>query len=108
LDELNKKLAAHLIWSNKKTMRTRGRKSPLKLLNEKPAGHDTVAPMYTTSYITSSPGLALTGSYHLTTLTIYKKIPYTLLTNFSARVLLENGVCSLIFFNEEPGDAPKE
>jgi transposase InsO family protein len=32
VDELNKKLAAHLVWSNNKTMRTLGRKSPLERL----------------------------------------------------------------------------
>ena len=35
LEELNEKLAKHLIWSNNKTMRTLGRKSPVQLLKEK-------------------------------------------------------------------------
>lgn len=35
LDELNMKLAKHLEWSNNKTMRTLGRKSPAQLLAEK-------------------------------------------------------------------------
>lgn len=35
VDELNNKLAKHLIWSNNKTMRTLGRKSPVQLLKEK-------------------------------------------------------------------------
>lgn len=35
LEELNRKLAEHLIWSNNKTMRTLGRKSPVQLLREK-------------------------------------------------------------------------
>lgn len=35
VDELNEKLAEHLIWSNNKTMRTLGRKSPVQLLKEK-------------------------------------------------------------------------
>lgn len=35
LDELNEKLAKHLEWSNHKTMRTLGRKSPVQLLAEK-------------------------------------------------------------------------
>ncbi len=33
--ELNEKLKEHLIWSNNKTMRTLGRKSPMQLLKEK-------------------------------------------------------------------------
>lgn len=35
LKEFNQKLLKHLIWSNNKTMRTLGRKSPLQLLKEK-------------------------------------------------------------------------
>ena len=35
VDELNKKLAEHLIWSNNKTMRTLVSKSPVQLLKEK-------------------------------------------------------------------------
>ena len=35
VEELNDKLAKHLIWSNNKTMRTLGRKSPVQLLQEK-------------------------------------------------------------------------
>lgn len=35
LDELNEKLSKHLEWSNNKTMRTLGRKSPAQLLAEK-------------------------------------------------------------------------
>lgn len=35
LEEFNRKLAEHLIWSNNKTMRTLGRKSPVQLLWEK-------------------------------------------------------------------------
>ena len=35
LREFNQKLRTHLIWSNNKTMRTLGRKSPLQLLKEK-------------------------------------------------------------------------
>lgn len=35
LDELNEKLKGHLCWSNNKTMRTLGRKSPSQLLREK-------------------------------------------------------------------------
>ena len=35
LDEFNKKLSVHLEWSNNKTMRTLGRKSPAQLLAEK-------------------------------------------------------------------------
>ena len=35
LDEFNQKLAEHLVWSNNKTMRTLGRKSPVQLLREK-------------------------------------------------------------------------
>ena len=35
LEELNKKLSKHLEWSNGKTMRTLGRKSPIQLLEEK-------------------------------------------------------------------------
>jgi transposase InsO family protein len=34
VDELNEKLCEHLHWSNRKTMRTLGRKSPLELLKE--------------------------------------------------------------------------
>ena len=37
VDELNEKLAKHLIWSNNKSMRTLGRKSPVQLLAEKMA-----------------------------------------------------------------------
>lgn len=37
VEELNEKLEKHLIWSNNKTMRTLGRKSPIQLLAEKPA-----------------------------------------------------------------------
>lgn len=35
VEDLNNKLAKHLIWSNSKTMRTLGRKSPVQLLKEK-------------------------------------------------------------------------
>lgn len=35
IDELNEKLKIHLKWSNNKTMRTLGRKSPVQLLEEK-------------------------------------------------------------------------
>lgn len=35
VDELNTKLREHLKWSNNKTMRTLGRKSPIQLLREK-------------------------------------------------------------------------
>lgn len=35
VDELNNKLSKHLSWSNNKTMRTLGRKSPVQLLKEK-------------------------------------------------------------------------
>lgn len=35
LEEFNRKLAEHLIWSNNKTMRTLDRKSPVQLLEEK-------------------------------------------------------------------------
>jgi transposase InsO family protein len=35
VDELNEKLSEHLKWSNNKTMRTLGRKSPVQLLREK-------------------------------------------------------------------------
>ncbi len=35
VDELNEKLKEHLEWSNNKTMRTLGRKSPIQLLKEK-------------------------------------------------------------------------
>ena len=35
LDEFNSKLREHLNWSNNKTMRTLGRRSPVQLLNEK-------------------------------------------------------------------------
>lgn len=35
VEELNEKLAKHLIWSNNKSMRTLGRKSPVQLLAEK-------------------------------------------------------------------------
>lgn len=35
LDEFNMKMSKHLIWSNNKTMRTLGRKSPVQLLQEK-------------------------------------------------------------------------
>ncbi len=35
IEELNEKLQKHLIWSNNKTMRTLGRKSPMQLLKEK-------------------------------------------------------------------------
>ena len=38
VEELNQKLAEHLKWSNNKTMRTLGRKSPAQLLKEKLAG----------------------------------------------------------------------
>lgn len=34
VDELNEKLKKHLEWSNNKTMRTLGRKSPLQMLKE--------------------------------------------------------------------------
>ena len=37
VEELNKKLSIHLKWSNNKTMRTLGRKSPIQLLAEKQA-----------------------------------------------------------------------
>jgi transposase InsO family protein len=35
VEDLNRKLEGHLKWSNNKTMRTLGRKSPMQLLNEK-------------------------------------------------------------------------
>lgn len=35
VEELNEKLEKHLIWSNNKTLRTLGRKSPIQLLAEK-------------------------------------------------------------------------
>ena len=35
LEELNEKLKEHLKWSNNKTMRTLGRRSPIQLLNDK-------------------------------------------------------------------------
>lgn len=35
VDELNEKLKEHLRWSNNKTMRTLGRKSPIQILKEK-------------------------------------------------------------------------
>ena len=35
VDELNEKLRIHLEWSNNKTMRTLGRKSPIQLLGER-------------------------------------------------------------------------
>ncbi len=35
VEELNEKLKKHLKWSNNKTMRTLGRKSPVQLLQEK-------------------------------------------------------------------------
>lgn len=35
VEELNEKLAQHLIWSNNKTMRTLNRKSPVQMLKEK-------------------------------------------------------------------------
>lgn len=35
IEELNEKLKEHLKWSNNKTMRTLGRKSPIQLLKEK-------------------------------------------------------------------------
>lgn len=35
VEELNEKLMMHLAWSNNKTMRTLGRKSPIQLLREK-------------------------------------------------------------------------
>lgn len=35
IKELNSKLAKHLIWSNNKTMRTLGRKSPIQILKDK-------------------------------------------------------------------------
>ena len=34
-EELNQKLQEHLNWSNNKTMRTLGRRSPMQLLKEK-------------------------------------------------------------------------
>lgn len=37
VEELNAKLKKHLIWSNNKSMRTLGRKSPVQLLKEKQA-----------------------------------------------------------------------
>ena len=37
VEELNAKLEKHLIWSNNKSMRTLGRKSPAQLLAEKMA-----------------------------------------------------------------------
>jgi len=37
LEELNQKLAKHLVWSNNKPMRTLGGKSPVQLLKEKTA-----------------------------------------------------------------------
>jgi len=39
VEELNQKLKAHLYWSNRKTMRTLGGKSPLQLLKEKLRPH---------------------------------------------------------------------
>ena len=38
VEDLNKKLAEHLKWSNNKPMRTLGNKSPIELLREKMAG----------------------------------------------------------------------
>ena len=38
IDEVNEKLAKHLIWSNSRPMRTLGDKSPVMLLAEKTAG----------------------------------------------------------------------
>ena len=35
VQDLNEKMARHLLWSNNKTMRTLGRKSPVQLLKEK-------------------------------------------------------------------------
>ena len=35
LEEFNDKLHKHLLWSNRKSMRTLGRKSPVQLLKEK-------------------------------------------------------------------------
>ena len=35
VEELNEKLAKHLVWSNNKTMQTLGRKSPVQLLGER-------------------------------------------------------------------------
>lgn len=35
IEDLNEKLAKHLMWSNNKTMRTLGRKSPVQMLAEK-------------------------------------------------------------------------
>ena len=35
VEELNKKLEKHLVWSNNKTMRTLGNKSPIQILAEK-------------------------------------------------------------------------
>lgn len=37
VEDLNEKLSKHLIWSNNKSMRTLGRKSPVQLLKEKQA-----------------------------------------------------------------------
>ena len=35
VEEFNEKLKEHLLWSNNKTMRILGRKSPIQLLKEK-------------------------------------------------------------------------
>ena len=43
-EELNEKLKAHLEWSNNKTMRTLGRKSPIQLLREKLGALVSTAP----------------------------------------------------------------
>ena len=44
VEELNEKLKAHLEWSNNKTMRTLGRKSPIQLLREKLGALISTAP----------------------------------------------------------------
>ena len=44
VEELNEKLKAHLEWSNNKTMRTLGRKSPIQLLREKLGALASTAP----------------------------------------------------------------
>ena len=44
VEELNEKLKAHLEWSNNKTMRTLGRKSPIQLLREKLGALVSTAP----------------------------------------------------------------
>lgn len=44
VEELNEKLKTHLEWSNNKTMRTLGRKSPIQLLREKLGALVSTAP----------------------------------------------------------------